>query len=86
MRPCKNFGWGLGMRHFIIGAAMLVAGLIVTFGAASVLQGIAVANRTVSTEPFTIDKIRPDANAGRGVRDEPAARRVRLVNRRFAGA
>lgn len=64
---------------------MLVVALIVTFGAASVLQGMAVANRTMSAEPFTIDRIRPDANADHGPRGEPATRRVRLVNRRIAG-
>jgi len=32
------------MRHFV-GAALLLFGLVVTFGAASVLQGMAVANR-----------------------------------------
>ena len=73
------------MRHFIIGAIMLVVGLAVTFGAASVLQGLAVANRTVTAEPFTIDKIRPDATTNRGLRNEPAARSVGLANRRVAG-
>jgi hypothetical protein len=80
----KTFGWGLGMRHFIIGAAMLVIGLVVTFGAASVLQGMAEANRTVTAEPFTIE-IRPDASANRGLRNEPAARSVSLASRRTAG-
>jgi hypothetical protein len=73
------------MRHFIIGAAMLVVALIVTFGAASVLQGIAVANRTVSAEPFTLDRIGPDVNADRRPRSEPAAGRARLANRHMAG-
>jgi hypothetical protein len=75
----------LGMRHIIIGAAMLVIGLVVTFGAASVLQGMAVANRTATTEPFTIDKIRPDASVDRAPRNEPAARSVSFANRRIAG-
>jgi hypothetical protein len=73
------------MRHLIVGAALLVAGLVVTFGAASVLQGMAVANRTVSAEPFTIDRIRPDASANRGLRNEPAGRSARFASRRTAG-
>lgn len=73
------------MRHFIVGAAVLVFGLVVTFGAASVLQGMAEANRIVTVEPFTIDKIRPDATANRGPRNEPAARSVNLAGRRTAG-
>jgi hypothetical protein len=73
------------MRHFIVGAAMLVIGLIVTFAVASVLQGMAVANRTVTKEPFTIEKIRPDANANRTPRNEPAGRSVGFAGRRFSG-
>ena len=64
---------------------MLVVGLVVTFGAASVLQSLAVANRTVTAEPFTIDKIRPDISANRGLRNEPAARSASFANRRIAG-
>jgi hypothetical protein len=74
------------MRHFIIGAAMLLVGLILTFAAASLLQGMAVANRTVTDEPFTIDKIRPDPSVNRGLRNEPGARSVSLANRRAAGS
>ena len=73
------------MRHVIIGAALLMFGLVVTFAAASVLQGMAVANRTVTAEPFTIDRIRPDANANRGQRDEPPAARSTSFGRRIAG-
>jgi hypothetical protein len=69
------------MRHFIVGTALLVVSLIVTFGAASVLQGMAVANRTASAEPFTVDKIRPDTAVTRTQRNEPAARSVSLANR-----
>lgn len=64
---------------------MLMIGLVVTFGAASVLQGMAVANRTVGAEPFTIDKIRPDTSANRGLRNEPSARSVSLANRHIGG-
>lgn len=71
------------MRHFIVGVALLVVGLAVTFAAASLLQSMAVANRTVTAEPFTIDKIRPDAN--RAQRNEPAARSV-SAGRRIVGS
>jgi len=63
----------------------VVIGLGVTFGAASVLQCMAVAYRRVTAEPFTIDKNRPDANADRGLRNEPAARSAGLARRRIAG-
>jgi hypothetical protein len=69
------------MRHFIIGAAMLVAGLVLTFVAASVLQGMAVANRPVTAEPFTIDRIRPDPSADRGLRREPGGRSASVASR-----
>ncbi len=73
------------MRHFVVGAALLVLALIVTFGAASVLQSMATANRTVSDEPFTIDRIRPDTTAPRAPRNEPAARSLNVAGRRAAG-
>jgi hypothetical protein len=46
------------MRHFIVGATLLVIALVVTFGAASVLQVMAVAKRPAASEPFVIDKIK----------------------------
>lgn len=73
------------MRHVIVGAALLVLGLVLTFGAASVLQSIATANRTVTAEPFIIDKIRPDTAPNRGPRNEPSARSVSVANRRIGG-
>ena len=42
------------MRHMIVAAAMLVVALVVTFGAASVLQGVAMAKGPASSEPFVI--------------------------------
>jgi hypothetical protein len=72
------------MRHVIVGAGLLAFGLIVTFAAASVLQGMAVANRTVTAEPFVIDKIRPDASANRVPRNEPMGRSAGF-GRRVAG-
>jgi hypothetical protein len=74
------------MRHIIIGTIMLLAGLVVTFAAASLLQGMAVANRTETDDSFTIDKIRPDPDVNRGPRNEPGGRSVNLANRRAAGS
>ena len=42
------------MRHIIIASGMLVVALVVTFGAASVLQSRAVAAGPSSNEPFVI--------------------------------
>ncbi len=42
------------MRHIIIAASMLVVALVVTFGAASILQVRAVAAGPSSNEPFVI--------------------------------
>jgi hypothetical protein len=43
------------MRHLLLAATMLVVALVVTFGTASVLQGVAVAKNNVTTsEPFAI--------------------------------
>jgi hypothetical protein len=42
------------MRHIIIASGMLVVALIVTFGAASILQGRAIAAGSSSNEPFVI--------------------------------
>lgn len=72
------------MRHFIVGAGLLAVALLVTFAAASVLQGMAVANRTVSTEPFVIDRIRPDAAATRNPRSEPTGGRSIILRTRAA--
>lgn len=72
------------MRHFIVGAGLLAVALLVTFAAASVLQGMAVANRTVSTEPFVIDRIRPDAAVTRTPRSEPTGGRSIILRTRPA--
>jgi hypothetical protein len=48
------------MRHIIVAASMLVVALVVTFGAASVLQVRAVAAGPGSDEPFvTIEAAKP---------------------------
>jgi uncharacterized protein YycO len=42
------------MRHIIVATTMLVAALVVTFTAASVLQGVAVANGRTNNELYVI--------------------------------
>ncbi|HSI00600.1 MAG TPA: hypothetical protein VLA02_08365 [Reyranella sp.] len=42
------------MRHVIVAATMLVVALVITFGAASVLQGVAMARGPASNEPFVV--------------------------------
>jgi hypothetical protein len=45
------------MRHLLLAATMLVVALVVTFGTASVLQGVAVAkNNAAPGEPFAISE------------------------------
>jgi len=47
--------WGrCGMRHIIVASAMLAVALVITFGAASILQGRAIAAGPSSDEPFVI--------------------------------
>ena len=46
------------MRHLLLAATMLVVALIVTFGAASALQGVAEArNNSVQSDPFEVTEI-----------------------------
>jgi hypothetical protein len=42
------------MRHIIVATTMLVVALVVTFAAASVLQGVAVANVQSNNEPYVV--------------------------------
>jgi hypothetical protein len=42
------------MRHIIVATTMLVVALVVTFAAASVLQGVAVANGQANNEPYVV--------------------------------
>jgi len=51
------------MRHLLLAATMLVVALVVTFGTASVRQGVAVAKYSVTpSEPFSItEAARPAA-------------------------
>jgi hypothetical protein len=43
------------MRHIIVATTMLVVALVVTFAAASVLQGVAVANGRANNEPYLVE-------------------------------
>lgn len=73
------------MRQFLVGTALLVSALIVTFATASILQGMTVQKRTVVAEPFSVDGVTPAAaaTATGGVRREPAGgRSLSLVSRR----
>jgi hypothetical protein len=42
------------MRHIIVATSMLFVALGVTFAAASVLQGVAVANGRADNEPYVV--------------------------------
>jgi hypothetical protein len=42
------------MRHIMVATTMLVVALGVTFAAASVLQGVAVANARVDNQPYVV--------------------------------
>jgi len=42
------------MRHIIVATTMLVVALVVTFAAASVIQGVAVANGRADNEPYVV--------------------------------
>src|SRR4051794_5909050 len=47
--------WGrCGMRHIMVATTMLVVALVVTFAAASVLQGVAVASGRTNNEPYVV--------------------------------
>lgn len=51
------------MRHILVAACMLVFGLVVTFGAASVLQATAIAHANKSAEPFIIEAAQDPAKS-----------------------
>lgn len=60
------------MRQLLMGAVLLGAALMVTFAAASLLQGWALAHRSAVAEPFVVEKITPGtAAAKRAARNEP---------------
>ena len=48
------------MRHIIVATTMLTVALVVTFAAASILQGAAVANGRANNEPYvTVEAAKP---------------------------
>jgi hypothetical protein len=47
------------MRHFLVAATMLLGALAITFGTASVLQGVATAHVSTPSGPFVIEASRP---------------------------
>ena len=47
-----------GMRHLLLAATMLAVALVITFGAASALEGVAEArNNSVQSDPFEVTEI-----------------------------
>jgi hypothetical protein len=58
------------MRHVLLAATMLSVALVITFGAASALQGVATArDASVQDGPFQVSPIaRPEMKAGGGER------------------
>ncbi len=68
------------MRQLLMGVVLLGAALMVTFAAASVLQGWAVANHSASAEPFAVERVTPATTVKRGTRAEPG-HSVILVSR-----
>ena len=58
------------MRHLIVAATMVVVALVITFGTASVLQGVATAH-VAQPESFVVQAARPAV--------KPAAVKERLT-------
>ena len=58
------------MRHLIVATTMIMIALVITFGTASVLQGMATAH-VAQPEPFVIEAARPAV--------KPAAVKERLT-------
>jgi hypothetical protein len=70
------------MRQLFVGVALLGAALMVTFAAASFLQGWAAANRLATAQPFVVDKIVPASTFTRATRPEPGRSVVLASSRR----
>jgi hypothetical protein len=66
------------MRQLLVGVALVVSALVVTFATASILQSIAASKRTVVADPLGVEKITP---AGTGTRG-PGARSPILASSR----
>jgi hypothetical protein len=65
------------MRHFLVAATMLLGALVITFGTASVLQGVATAHVNAPTEPFVVEAIRPAVKPA-GIKERVVQARERL--------
>jgi len=74
--------WGVHMRQLLVGAALLVSALVVTFATASILQGMAVQKRMIVAEPFQADRVTPASTATRAPRTEPLGGRMLVSSRR----
>jgi len=62
------------MRQLLVGTALLIGALVVTFATASILQNLAATKRTILAEPAAFDRAVPAATATRGPRPEPGGR------------
>jgi hypothetical protein len=69
------------MRHFLVAATMLLGALAITFGTASVLQGVATAHVSAPSEPFMVGTsgpaVKPVGTAGAKGRFVQARERLR---------
>ena len=59
------------MRHLIVATTMIMAALVITFGTASVLQGVATVH-VAQPEPFVVEAARPAV--------KPAALKARMTS------
>jgi hypothetical protein len=61
------------MRHLLLAATMLAVALVITFGAASALEGVAEArNNSVQSDPFEVTEIAKPAM-------KPASTKERVI-------
>jgi|HubBroStandDraft_5_1064220.scaffolds.fasta_scaffold499310_2 hypothetical protein len=68
------------MRQLLMGVVLLGAALMVTFAAASVLQGWALTNHSAAAEPFVVERISPATTAAKRVPREEPGHSVSLVS------
>jgi hypothetical protein len=71
------------MRQLLMGAVLLGAALMVTFAAASVLQGWALSSHSASAEPFVVEKITPGTTTAKRAPRSAPGHNVILVSRHF---
>jgi hypothetical protein len=72
------------MRQLLMGVVLLGAALVVTFAAASLLQGWALADHSAAAEPFVVERISPANTAAKRVPREEPGHSVNLVSGRGA--